>query len=528
MRGDWPIYSTLTVLCSCSKEGEGVVELSADRAEQLFDEQLWQVSARTDKLLAWLIVGEYVLSILFALVISPLAWTGSQFEPHVHVYYAVGLGALIASFPVYSAITQPGKKLTRYSLAVSQMLMGSLLIHLTGGRIETHFHVFGSLAILSFYRDVRVLLLATLVVVIDHVYRQFFYPQSIYGVLHPEWWRFLEHGAWAAVETVFLIVACKYNLREMQEIAARQAKLESSNDEANRLVAELAQSRQNLAGQASEVSRAIGNLAEASNSIVAAASQFATSAAQSAAAVAETTATVEEVRQTAVISSKDAREVSEDAKDVLQTSLIGQKSAQDIVNGMNKIREQMESIAVSMINLNEQSKMIGEIIKTVDDLAQQSNLLAVNASIESAKAGEHGKGFAVVAQEVKKLAQESKAATAHVRRILNDVVHATGVATKASEQGSQVVQHGQELASQAKEALYSLSQNIEQAAEASTRIQISSDQQLVGMEQLVLAMTSVNDASDQNLRSIKELEQAAADLNELGIRLRDLVRGASD
>jgi methyl-accepting chemotaxis protein len=181
-----------------------------------------------------------------------------------------------------------------------------------------------------------------------------------------------------------------------------------------------------------------------------------------------------------------------------------------------------------MINLNEQSKMIGEIIKTVDDLAQQSNLLAVNASIESAKAGEHGKGFAVVAQEVKKLAQESKAATAHVRRILNDVVHATGVATKASEQGSQVVQHGQELASQAKEALYSLSQNIEQAAEASTRIQISSDQQLVGMEQLVLAMTSVNDASDQNLRSIKELEQAAADLNELGIRLRDLVRGASD
>lgn len=499
------------------KQGQSV------RSIELFDEQLGQVSLRTDQMMVWLLVSEYVIAIVCAVLISPLAWRGSQFEPHIHVYYAILLGGLIVGFPLWAAFKQPGKPTTRYLLSAAQMLIGSLLIHLSGGRIETHFHVFASLAILSFYRDLHVLLLATIVVALDHLLRQLYFPLSIYGVLHPEWWRFLEHGAWAAAEAAFLLKACQLNINEMHEIAARQAKLEESNHEANRLVAEVALSKDSLARQAAEVSNAISNLAAASNSIVSVASQFAVSAAQSAAAVSETTATVEEVRQTAVVSSQDAREVSEDAKGVLQTSQRGRKSAQDIVNGMNKIREQMESIATSMINLNEQSKLIGEIIKSVDDLAQQSNLLAVNASIESAKAGEHGKGFAVVAQEVKKLAQESKAATAHVRRILNDIVYATGMATKATEQGNEVVRLGQELAGEAREAINSLSRSIEQASEASTRIQISSDQQLVGMEQLVQAMSSVKDASDQNLYSIKELEEAAVNMNELGLRLKELV-----
>ena len=86
------------------------------------------------------------------------------------------------------------------------MLMGALLIHLTGGRIETHFHVFGSLAFLAFYRDWRVLVPATIVVALDHMLRGFFWPQSVYGVLVASQWRWLEHAAWVLFEDVFLVV----------------------------------------------------------------------------------------------------------------------------------------------------------------------------------------------------------------------------------------------------------------------------------------------------------------------------------
>ena len=84
------------------------------------------------------------------------------------------------------------------------MLMGALLIHLTGGRIETHFHVFGSLAFLAFYRDWRVLIPATIVVALDHMLRGLFWPQSVYGVLVASQWRWLEHAAWVVFEDVFL------------------------------------------------------------------------------------------------------------------------------------------------------------------------------------------------------------------------------------------------------------------------------------------------------------------------------------
>ena len=99
-----------------------------------------------------------------------------------------------------------------------------------------------------------------------------------------------------------------------------------------------------------------------------------------------------------------------------------------MVTGMNQIRRQMEAIASSMMRLSEQSQTIGQIIATVDDLAAQSNLLAVNAAIEAAKAGEHGKGFGVVAQEVKSLAEQSRQATNQVRTILSDIQKATAAA----------------------------------------------------------------------------------------------------
>src|SRR5258706_13651649 len=123
---------------------------------------------------------------------------------------------------------------------------------------------------------------------------------------------------------------------------------------------------------------------------------------------------------------------------------------------MSRIRQQMEAIAASMGRLSEQSQSIGRIMASVEDLAAQSNLLAVNAAIEAAKAGEHGKGFGVVAQEVKSLAEQSRQATNQVRTILGDIQKATTAAVMATEQGGEVVEAGERQTEAAGEAIQGL------------------------------------------------------------------------
>src|SRR4028119_2044466 len=152
---------------------------------------------------------------------------------------------------------------------------------------------------------------------------------------------------------------------------------------------------------------------------------------------------------------------------------------------MKRIRSQMSLLAESMMRLSEQSQTIGEIIATVDDLAQQSNLLAVNAAIEAAKAGEQGKGFAVVAQEVKSLADQSKQSTTQVRTILSDIQKATAAAVMATEQGNKAVEDGVRQSAAAGESIVALGANVTEASQAATQIAASSQQQLVGMEQVV-------------------------------------------
>jgi signal transduction histidine kinase len=124
------------------------------------------------------------------------------------------------------ALLLPGRLLTRHLIAIAQTLLGALLIHLTGGRIETHFHVFGSLAILAFYRDWRVLVTASAVVVGDHYMRGLYFPQSVYGTASSGSWRWLEHGAWVFFEDWFLIQACQWTVNGMHATAEREARLE--------------------------------------------------------------------------------------------------------------------------------------------------------------------------------------------------------------------------------------------------------------------------------------------------------------
>ena len=200
------------------------------QARNIFDAQRQAIYCRTDRLFALLMVLQWAGAILAACLLSPRTWAGTVSAVHPHVWAAIFLGGLLSIFPVSLALASPGRVLTRQVIAVSQLLMSALLIHITGGRAETHFHIFGSLAFLAFYRDWRVLATATVVTATDHLLRGIYWPQSVYGFAVASPWLTLEHVGWVAFEDAFLLISCRQSLQEMHQISLRQAQLEVAEE----------------------------------------------------------------------------------------------------------------------------------------------------------------------------------------------------------------------------------------------------------------------------------------------------------
>jgi hypothetical protein len=213
-----------------STDFDQAAEAIVKRANERFDVQRDQVHRSTDRLFAWILGGEWVFGIVVAVTLSPYAWEGKQKALHMHVWTAVLLGGALSSLPIALALLRPGWIVTRHVIAAAQMLWSALLIHLTGGRIETHFHVFGSLGILAGYSDWPVLMTATGVVVVDHLLRGLLWPESVYGIVNPEWWRFLEHAFWVVFLVAFLVILCVRSVRGMRIIAEKGAELEALSE----------------------------------------------------------------------------------------------------------------------------------------------------------------------------------------------------------------------------------------------------------------------------------------------------------
>ncbi|MEX1042503.1 MAG: ATP-binding protein [Pirellulaceae bacterium] len=204
------------------------------RAEELLASHYLRIHQRTDRMFAVLMLMQWVAVVVCALWLSPRTWSGTVGSVHPHVWLAVFLGGALASLPVTLAWLIPGQKVTRYTIAVAQVLFSSLLIHISGGRIETHFHVFGSLAFLAAYREWKLLIPPTLVVALDHLIRGLFWPESVFGVLASSPWRWLEHAGWVLFEVTFLIISIRQTMHEMWIMALQTADLESTGAELQR------------------------------------------------------------------------------------------------------------------------------------------------------------------------------------------------------------------------------------------------------------------------------------------------------
>jgi methyl-accepting chemotaxis protein len=263
-------------------------------------------------------------------------------------------------------------------------------------------------------------------------------------------------------------------------------------------------------------------LIESISRISTTASQLATSASETSSAISEVTTTAEEVKQTSEVASEKAEYVAQSADATTRISHAGKQATENTMIGIDRIKEEMNAIAESTVQLSAQTKSIEDIINTVADIADQSNILSVNAAIEAAKAGEHGKGFSVVAQEVKSLSTQSKDATNQVREILNDIQKATSTAVMATERGTKSVAQAIELSEQAGDAIDRLSDRVTESSEAAMQITASNQQQLSGMDQLSQAMESINDATQQNLDGVKQIEDAIKNLETMAQTLKTI------
>ena len=229
------------------------------RAHQYFSEALDENNLLTAKIFRVLLILQWVAGILVSLLISPRTWSGVESEIHLHVFAAIILGGAISSCPLILLHLRPSARSTRIVVGVAQILWSGLLIHLTGGRIESHFHIFGSLALLAFFLDWRVLVTATVVTAVDHALRGLVWPMSIYGISTGQEWRFLEHAWWVLFEATFLTVAIFSQRKTLYRSAQQKASLESRRRETEMVVGartgELVKANQELMRQTIELGK---------------------------------------------------------------------------------------------------------------------------------------------------------------------------------------------------------------------------------------------------------------------------------
>ena len=187
------------------------------------------------------------------------------------------------------------------------------------------------------------------------------------------------------------------------------------------------------------------------------------------------------------------------------------------------LKDQVNHIAETILSLSEQTLQIGEIIATVNDIADQSNLLALNAAMEAARAGEAGRGFAVVAGEVRNLAELSRQATAQVSSILSEIQKSANTAVMVTEKGTKSAEDGVELAQSTGDSIRVIREHTEKVVGAAEQMAASARQQLTGMDQITRAMESIHQGATQTQKGMQQVDQAAQNLNGLAKRLTSIV-----
>ncbi len=244
--------------------------------------------------------------------------------------------------------------------------------------------------------------------------------------------------------------------------------------------------------------------------------------AQQAAAVNETTTTIDELGSSSRQSAEKAKLAANNAIEVADISEENKKLVQRTLAGISALQSTVEQISNKMTGLDEQINQISIVTNLVTDLANQTNMLALNASIEAVRAGEYGKGFAVVAGEIRKLADQSKNSATQINHLITETQKSLQTTVSVTASGKQNAIEGIELSQQTAMALERLFNGINHVMMINQEIALTSQQQATAVEQLVTAMNQINQGTQQSVLGIRETRGSVQQINQVAVNLQNL------
>jgi methyl-accepting chemotaxis protein len=270
-----------------------------------------------------------------------------------------------------------------------------------------------------------------------------------------------------------------------------------------------------------QISQACHNMVSTLEEVRHAVDMQSSGATEQAASVNEVTASLAEIEKSSTQTMQKAKALGKSAEITKEKGQKGLEAIENSIQGMKEIKEKVQTIAQTILDLSTQTQQIGEITAVVNTLAQQSKMLALNASIEAAKAGDAGKGFAIVAAEVKNLAEQSEQSTIQVQKILEDIRHAAEKAVMVTEEGTKGVDHGTELVEQTGEVVRNLRDVIHETSIATQQIEAAIRQESVGIEQITTGMNEINQVTSSFVESARQTMEAIGNLATIAKTLKE-------
>lgn len=271
------------------------------------------------------------------------------------------------------------------------------------------------------------------------------------------------------------------------------------------------------------VIEAVQATASASTQISSSSEEMALGAQEQSSQTSEVAGAVEQMTRTIIETTKNITNASEKAKQAGSYAHNGGKVVGETINGMNIIADVVTNAAQMVKKLGTSSIKIGEIISVIDEIAEQTNLLALNAAIEAARAGEHGRGFAVVADEVKKLAGKTVNATSEITSMIKQIQDDTNNAVLTISKGTEEVDNGKLLVKKTEDSLKEIIKSSEEVDDNISQVATASEEQSTAAEQISKSIDGINNVTQETASGIQQIALAAEDLNKLTEGLQKLV-----
>ncbi|MBI3184274.1 MAG: methyl-accepting chemotaxis protein [Myxococcales bacterium] len=273
-----------------------------------------------------------------------------------------------------------------------------------------------------------------------------------------------------------------------------------------------------------EINEAALRLSSSANEVLAASTQHETSSTEQAAAIHETTATMEELKHASAQIAENAGAVARVAEETLGAARAGRGAIGEFIQAMQQIRSDGVAVADSIAKLSKRVERIGTVVEVIDEIADRSDLLALNAALEGSRAGEAGKGFSIVAAEMRRLAENVLDSTKEIKNLITEIREATAAAAGAADASKRATEGGEKLGAVAAQAVEGILAGVQETSDAARVINLATQQQRTATEQVVASMAEIEDVTRQTTQASKQATGAAAELTQLAGRLAELIK----